>query len=163
MTEIRISGEDVEMAAEAGFSAEYRSRSESWNVLSELDKDSYRNVARAVLAALVVSGWRREADVLREAAASIDRLVDSYELVTRASEALMREKGCTDDDIKRRRGMNGRYMRGLLAAIDDLYEMADESDKRRASEAEQYVSAGTRTETGDQISKEDLHEGENAK
>jgi endogenous inhibitor of DNA gyrase (YacG/DUF329 family) len=68
MTEIKISDEDVEIAAEAAFWAEDRRETEDWAALAGWEKDSYRHLVRQIMAKLVASGWRREAEVLREAA-----------------------------------------------------------------------------------------------
>jgi hypothetical protein len=140
MTEIKIGDEDVEIAAEAAFWAEYRRETEDWAALAGWEKDSYRHLVRQILAKLVASGWRRDADVLREAAASIDRHVDSYEKVARLMVARMRERGRSDEAVRQRQRLERRYVRGLLAAIDDLYEMAEESDKRTAER--RRVAAG---------------------
>jgi cobalamin biosynthesis Mg chelatase CobN len=134
MTEIKISDEDVEIAAEAGFSAEYRWRPESWNVLSEPDKDSYRSVARAVLEALVASGWRREADVLREAAEHL-----------RQREREMVERG--------RHSTQGPYPKPMLTGVTYAADVLS----ARASEAEQYVSAGTRQQEDQERDEENEH------
>lgn len=75
-------------------------------------------------------GWKREADVLRRAAESLDRHVDSYEAVASVALRTMRERGRTEEQIRQRQRLERRYVRGLLAAIDDLYEMAEEAEKK---------------------------------
>lgn len=63
-----ISEQDVETAAVASFRAEDHRDDEIWEGTADWEKDSYRHLARQVIAALVASGWRREADVLRDPA-----------------------------------------------------------------------------------------------
>jgi hypothetical protein len=61
MTEIKISDEDVKIAADA-------IHEQVCDTQHQRPTDDDEDAARAVLAALVASGWRREAEVLREAA-----------------------------------------------------------------------------------------------
>jgi hypothetical protein len=117
MTEIKISDEDVKIAALA-----------LWNQLREdfpgiggaMTRQCYED-GRAVIEALVASGWRREEDVLREAA------------------VVLRHHSTFFDD-------ENEYGRGMWAASEVLEAHVDHpvSLRQRATEAEQYVSAGTR-------------------
>jgi hypothetical protein len=113
MTEIKISDEDVELVLAvlpAG----------PWRHYDDYRKDALPHreaVARKILAALVASGWRREAEVLREAAEQLDSLLGAAMRTGRENVGIDAYAGATQ-------------------VVDWL--------ERRASEAEQYVSAGTR-------------------
>jgi hypothetical protein len=117
MTEIKISDEDVELVLTvlpAG----------PWRHYDDYHKDALPHreaVARKILDALVASGWRREEDVLREAA------------------VVLRHHSTFFDD-------ENEYGRGMWAASEVLEAHVDHpvSLRQRATEAEQYVSAGTR-------------------
>jgi cytochrome P450 len=155
MTEIKISDEDVEIAAEAAFWAEYRRETEDWAALAGWEKDSYRNLVRQIMAKLVASGWRREQDVLRrlEAAELVCNLVG----ITGSAGRSERDKALTQawQDWSH---AYGSHKRPAELPIAELAARRDEIVARtlarlrgeRASEAEQYVSAGTRTDSEDQ-------------
>jgi hypothetical protein len=113
MTEIKISDEDVKIAALALWN---QLREDFPKIGDEPTRQCYED-GRAVIEALVASGWRREAEVLREAA---DRLG-----------SLLAEAMRTGRENS---GINAYSGAGQV--IDWL--------ERRASEAEQYVSVGTR-------------------
>jgi hypothetical protein len=87
MTEIKISDEDV---AVVGFALCERASLPACDKLCEDCADD----GRAVLQALVASGWRRETDVLREAADEIERDGGSVLTALWAADAL-REKATT--------------------------------------------------------------------
>lgn len=84
-----------------------------------------------------------EAAVLREAVAAIDRHVDMYEVVARLAVERLVERGATEDEIRHRRRLERRYIRGLLAARDDVEELlAEQAEPSPVSGEAGHVSAG---------------------